>query len=209
MDLYNGKSTIILAAGESVRFEESYPKQHIEIGGERIIDRILKMFPGAYLVTKNSNIAPDYNKIFVPKAHRYTSETLLSTESLWEYETTVLFSDVYYTDYAIDIILKSSEPITFFTDGQDIFALKFKKDSNMSEILKKVIENAQYPTGNFGRIWELYRHMFGLPQWPAMHGMPALSFINDKTQDFDTVQDLENFRKGISKNILYMKKNEF
>jgi choline kinase len=199
------ETTIILSAGESIRFDEVYPKQHIEIQGERIIDRTLRLFPNAYLVAVNPNIAPYYPKIFIPKANRYTSETLLSTQSLWEYENTILFGDVYYTEKTVDIIKKSSNPITFFSDGQDIFALKFKKEQNISKYLEEVIRKAKEPDGNFGRIWELYRLMFGMHQWPAVNGMPALSFIGDQTQDFDTVEDLENFRKGISKNILFNK----
>lgn len=34
----------VLAAGESVRFEADYPKQHIEIEGERLLDRIGSQF---------------------------------------------------------------------------------------------------------------------------------------------------------------------
>jgi len=204
MNTFN-ETTIILAAGNSVRFGGLYPKQHIEIDGERIIDRTMRLFPDPHLVTKNLSIVPDYDKTFIPAANRYTSETLMSTESLWEHETTVLFSDVYYTDKSAELIKATSNPITFFTDGQDIFALKFKKELNISEHLKTVIENAKRPGGNRGRIWELYRMMFGIPQFPAVTGMSALSFIDDQTQDFDTIQDLKNFRKGISKNILFAK----
>jgi len=196
-------STIVLSAGESVRFDGPYPKQHIEIDGERIIDRTLRMFPDAHLITINPEIA-NHPKVFKPKANRYTSETLLSTKDLWGEETTVLFADVYYTEEAVDII-KRAKPTTFFTDGQDIFGFKFNGRSFVAEFLEKVIEKATNPDGNHGRIWEVYRLMFGLPHWPATQEMPALTFIGDKTQDFDTLEDLENFKKGISKNFICKK----
>jgi hypothetical protein len=195
----NREATIVLSAGESVRFDAPYPKQNIEIGGERIIDRTLRMFPDAYLVAINPEIAPTHQKVFFPNARRYTSETLLSTKSLWGEVTTVLFGDVYYTEEAVDTIRKA-KPTTFFTDGQDIFGLKFNQD--LSGFLETVIEKAATPDGNFGRIWEVYRLMFGLPEWPATPDMPALTFIGDATQDFDTVEDLENFKKGVSKNFI-------
>jgi len=194
-------STIVLSAGESMRFDGPYPKQHIEIDGERIIDRTLRMFPDAHLIAINPEIA-NHPKVFKPKAHRYTSETLLSTKELWKDVTTVLFGDVYYTDEAVEIIKKST-PTTFFTDGQDIFGLKF--DQDVSGFLREVVAKADQPDGNCGRIWEVYRLMFGLPNWPATSDMPALTFIGDKTQDFDTVEDLENFKNGISKNLIYAK----
>jgi len=194
-------STIVLSAGESARFDGPYPKQHIEIDGERIIDRTLRMFPDAHLVAIKPEIA-NHPKVFKPQAHRYTSETLLSTKSLWGEETTVLFADVYYTEEAVEIIKKST-PTTFFTDGQDIFGLKF--DQDVSGFLREVVAKADQPDGNCGRIWEVYRLMFGLPNWPATSDMPALTFIGDKTQDFDTVEDLDNFKNGISKNLIYAK----
>lgn len=196
------EATIVLAAGECVRFEASYPKQNIEIDGEKIIDRILRFFPDAYLVSVNPEIAPNHPKVFFPNARRYTSETLLSTKGLWKEVTTVLFGDVYFTDEAIDTI-KKAKPTTFFTDGQDIFGLKF--DQDVSGFLTQVVDKASTPDGNAGRIWELYRLMFGLPTWPATRDTPHLTFIGDKTQDFDTIEDLENFNKGISKNILCKK----
>jgi hypothetical protein len=122
-------STIVLSAGESVRFDGPYPKQHIEIDGERIIDRTLRMFPDAHLAAINPEIA-NHPKVFKPK---------------------------------------------------------------------------DQPDGNHGRIWEVYRLMFGLPHWPATPDLPALTFIGDKTQDFDTVEDLENFKNGISKNFICKK----
>jgi hypothetical protein len=198
----NLESTIVLSAGESVRFEAPYPKQNIEINGEKIIDRTLRLFPEAYLVAVNPEIAPFHPKVFHPNFRRYTSETLLSTKELWKDVTTVLFGDVYYTEEAVDIIRKA-EPTTFFTDGQDIFGLKF--DQDISGSLREVVKMADQPEGNCGRIWEVYRIMFGLPRWPATQDLPALTFIGDKTQDFDTVEDLENFKNGVSKNFICKK----
>jgi hypothetical protein len=198
----NLESTIVLSAGESVRFEAPYPKQNIEIDGEKIIERTLRLFPEAYLVAVNPEIAPSYPKVFKPKAYRYTSETLLSTKEIWSDVTIVLYGDVYYTEEAVEIIKKST-PTTFFTDGQDIFGLKF--DQDVSGFLREVVVKADQPDGNAGRIWEVYRRMFGLPNWPATSDMPALTFIGDKTQDFDTLEDLENFKKGISKNFICKK----
>lgn len=209
-DRYAMKRSFILAAGECVRFGADYPKQHIEVDGERIIDRTIRQFGNPQLVTIGNNIAPDYMNRMNPSAHGFTAESFLSTASYWADDNLVLFGDVFFTDDAAKLIRDCDWPIAFFADGQDIFAVRFK-DGEVTRLvgaLRSVIASAKEPGGNSGRIWEVYREVFGIEDWPilAEHEKPGIFLIGDETQDFDTLEDLENFQNGKTKN--YILKNE-
>ena len=200
---------IILAAGESERFDADYPKQHIVIKNERLIERILRQFADhdPILATHSKDIAPNYTRRVEPYLHRYTAETTLSTRSHWGDETLVLFSDVWFTDEAVETIKGCTAPVSFFTDGQDIFGFRFTAEvwKKMVKALKYVVSKAPHRKGNKGRIWQVYRYLYGFKKWPILptHNKEALTFIGDATQDFDTKEDLESFMNGKSKNILY------
>lgn len=198
----------VLAAGETSRFEADYPKQHIEIEGERLLDRIEKQarWDKALLVTHRGDLEWRGSMV-MPAARRFTSETVLSTEPWWEHFNTVLFSDVWFTDEAMMTIRDCTLPIAFFTGGRDIFAFKFNatRFHQIIPALEYAIQRAPMDGGNHGRIWEVYRHIYGMPTWPLTPEMnpPGVVFIGDRTQDFDTVQDLEDFKAGKSKNYLF------
>jgi hypothetical protein len=198
--------SFVLAAGESVRFQASYPKQHIEINGETLLSRILRSFPEPTLVTHLPHIGPTFSRRFIPQSHRYTSETILSTRHLWSDEATILYSDVYYSDAAIQTINSCTAPLTFFTDGQDIFAIKVRRTHYglFTPSLETAVSRGHLPEGNKGRVWEAYRHLNKSLPWPVKptDGLPYLTFLSDETQDFDTTEDLGAFHAGNSKNIL-------
>lgn len=198
--------SFILAAGESVRFEGGYPKQHIEIDGERVIDRIFRQFGNPYLVTHRDDIAPTYRKRLRPELREFTAETFRSTNPYWGADNLIIFGDVYFTEEAAQSINKCKWPTAFFTDGQDIFAVKFQRRevSNLVPALNIAIALARTPDGNCGRIWEVYRALYGLEAHPILpsHNKQDVFFIGDRTQDFDTVEDLENFRAGKTKNFI-------
>ena len=207
----------VLAAGESTRFEADYPKQHIEIEGERLLDRIMGQFsaPDArmgdpLLVTHEpERMGWNHEPHIKPSAHRFTAETFLSTERWWGSENWIIFSDVYFTNDAAATIRNCRLPLAFFTCGQDIFAIKFNhtRFHQLIPALEHTISRAELPEGNKGRMWEVYRHIYGMPNWPLEPHMnpKGVVFIGDRTQDFDTVQDLEDFRNGKSKNWMFSK----
>ncbi len=203
-------SLIILAAGESVRFNHPKPKQLMLVEGETVIGRTVRQFRTAapvYVVTKNNALVPRGAKKFVPAARRWTSETLLSTRPLWGRRTIILLGDTYFTDAAVSQILSARSAMTYFSDGQDIFALSFDLSYKplFTKALKYVIAHAEGPNGNYGRLWETYRRLFGLPKHPMLpeDHLPHIDFIGDRTQDFDLYPEYVDFCNGISKNYLF------
>lgn len=204
-------SCFILAAGESIRFDAPYPKQHIRIDGERLIDRTRRQF-GLFsprVVTRSASMS--YGSWFWPEDNSSTAATTLSTKWLWPKEAgsvLILYSDVYYTDEAVLEIMRHAgdKRPNFFSDGQDIFAFSGRtEDAALESALATAAANANSDSGNSGRIWEVYRALYGIEAWPITKALkkPGIVFIGDRTQDFDTEADLADFVAGKSKNYIF------
>lgn len=184
---------ISLCAGKSERFEGK-PKHCLKVDGETLIDRQRRQFDGIRIID-NSEVGSTIA----------TCETLMLSSHLWiRPRTIVLLGDVYYTDSVVKRIKQCLLPIVFWSDEQDIFAIKF----HVSEACR-IIAGCQHVLSgkirNNGRLWELYRYFVGFP-WNAH--LPDderrfLQLVSDKTQDFDTPQEYDDFINGKMKNKLY------
>ena len=206
--------TFILAAGEARRWDGPGLKQWLLVEDYPVLLRTLSRFKdfdpvvATHLPEILDNLLVDCVR---PGKRSCTAETLHSVLRFCGTDNLILFSDVYYTDAAVGIIKNSGE-LQFFTDGQDIFALRITAAwlPGIKTLLEKVIERAHTPEGNEGRLWELYRALVGdefkFPLIPDDKPRDV-TFIGDQTQDFDTLEDYENFKNGKSKNILWARKS--
>lgn len=135
-------SAVILCAGTGDRWNNylGIPKQLIEIGGETLLDRAIRLLKrdgvsDIHVVTHNQLLKQEGIKTFAPEKYEWTVESLLSTRTLWKEKTLVLLGDVFYTNKAMHRIVTSPNSIgvfgrsgaskcTFKTTGE-IFALSF------------------------------------------------------------------------------------
>lgn len=199
---------LILAAGEASRWDGPGLKQHLEIDGERLLDRIVCQCRDRgrdpIVVTRagQRRLSSAREVEIIPTAT--TSGGILATQPWWgAAETIFLLSDVRYTDAAMDAIILRDPGSAFFTDGGDIFALRIEAADY--ETLRLLAALTHHLGHNQGRIWEIYRRWHGLPAWPVPANAPhaMLHFIGDETQDFDCLDDFNAYLAGRSKNIMH------
>lgn len=138
-------------------------------------------------------------RISVTKSTCQTAHAVLSL-ALPESPLRILLGDVFYTEEAMAKIM-AEKKTRFFGDGQDIFAITVSPTDFLTFGLALVA--GMISARNNGRLWEAYRDMFSLPKCPLQAPAPGFAFIGDRTQDFDTPEEYDDFLKGVSKNILY------
>ena len=214
VNLGEGISVVVLAAGESVRFDAPYPKQQIVVDGETLMARVLRHWKEhkPVVVTRNAEVLGGSSALTLyPRDNCCTAASLLSSRQLWgERGVLVLFSDVFYPDKDVERIAvlarlaANTGKLMFFTDGQDLFGgcIPAGEYGTVERRLEEMVANRQSEDGNFGRIWELYRAYYGIEEWPMTFPKHGLAFFGAPMQDFDTIEDLNDFREGKTKNIL-------
>jgi hypothetical protein len=199
---------LILAAGEGTRWNKyrKTAKHKLVIEGEVLIERTIKQF------TKYSNdlvVVGSSKSYEVEGARCYIPPHLskwkdmakfLSSKDIWSKERTVLvFGDVYFTDEAVETIMKDEGEFTFFLRDKgseitgkpwrEIFGIAFNGSSNkmlgdrMLEIIKfnKVLGSGGWYL--FNDLKRNYKHDFSIE-------------IDDWTEDFDFPQDLDTWEES-------------
>jgi MobA-like NTP transferase domain len=199
-------SAVILCAGTGDRWNNylGIPKQLIEIGGETLLDRTVRLLKREgvseiYVITHNQLLIREGIKIFSPDEYKWTVESFLSTRTLWKDKTLVLLGDVFYTNKAMHRIVTSPNSIgvfgrpgaskcTFKTTGE-IFALSFDSSSidSVVEHLTKAREHAKQ--GGRGKLWEFYRSLVGFPLQEHRVESEIFLTVNDFTDDFDSPEE--------------------
>lgn len=199
-------SAVILCAGTGDRWNNylGIPKQLIEIGGETLLDRTIRLLKrdgvsDISVITNNQLLKREGIKTFAPEKYEWTVESFLSTRTLWKEKTLVLLGDVFYTNKAMHRIVTSPNSIgvfgrsgaskcTFKTTGE-IFALSFDSSAigSVIEHLTKARENAKQ--GGRGKLWEFYRSLVGVPLKEHKVESKVFLNINDFTDDFDSPEE--------------------
>jgi len=193
----------ILAAGESTRWKLDYPKHIAKIQNVPLIERTQKQLKGydVTVVTTHLDVQKLSDKTLVPKARRWTVETLLSTASYWDdRKTIILLGDVVYSPAAIKTILKDDHAIRIFGNGKEIFAISMKKqvykkavDTLWECVLRALGERSSHKTKSeqVGKLWDFYRLYAGHKQRKYLDDN-FFTCINDYTEDIDSVNDYNN-----------------
>lgn len=177
---------ISLAAGKAERM--GCEKHLLEFDGETLAARTERLFGRTKFITRED----------VPNT-TCTCDTLCQSQMYWGDTVIVLLGDVYYTEHAARTILELDTTLAFFTDKQDIFAIKF--GGRWKDHIHRLAMEAIRKKHNKGRLWECYRAILGLPKSaPMPHGDMLCWIIADETQDFDEPEDVEDFIRGKSKN---------
>lgn len=212
-----------MAAGDDPRWvgETGYPKHFIEIDGERILDRTVRLLAPRVEIVVSGHPDPRYKypdaALWVP--YRNTdlldADNVLSTRPVWSRDdrTVILYGDCYYTEEAIETILAFAprewqlfcrfEPsaITGKPWGEP-WAWSLWPEHHEEHVAAHFRTIDLVRSGVLWRCgaWEHYRAMCGLPDERMgieHHGdYGRATVIDDWTEDFDFPVDLDRFLAG-------------
>lgn len=162
---------LILAAGSQTRWNASDPKglilpnikQLVKIDDTPLIVKIQHQFPDSIVVTNNPEIKKYSMRWIEPENSVVTIATLFSTRDFWKEWTTILLGDVLYGRTTRNLIKNQREPIMFYGDKGEIYAIKFHFSISMAIILNinKIINSPEFKP-KFGKLWNLYRALNGV-----------------------------------------------
>lgn len=187
---------IIMADGKGTRWQNynDIPKHFIEIGGETLLGRTVRLLnegdrEAEVIITSHD---PRYE---VPGARRYEPlhnilEIDRFTEELIEDDVCFLYGDTYYSKAAMNTILQTgTEDMIFFGNERSIVAIKVKD----GELFRGHVDNVRrlYLAGEIEKCigWQVYQSFTGLPFGEKKIG-PKYIVLEDGTEDFNSPEDL-------------------
>lgn len=202
---------IIMADGEGKRWNNymGVPKHLIELNGERLIDRTVRLL-------KENDIQ---NIIVMASDERYKIEgTKLIPQSIREYEVDrfdlqflngevcYLYGDVYYTEETMKTIVETeTKDYDFFgrygtvtsqtgKTQDEIFAVKVKDYNLFKDACIKVKEGLKNGTITVGIGWTVYKYLTNGLNEHILRG--HFIQIDDETEDFDYPKDYDRWMKN-------------
>lgn len=187
---------IIMADGKGTRWQNynDIPKHFIEIGGETLLGRTVRLLnegdaEAEVIITSHD---PRYE---VPGARRYEPlnnhlEIDRFTEELIEDNVCFLYGDTYYSQEAMDTILQTeTEEMIFFGNERSIVAIKVKDGA----LFRSHVDNVRrlFLEGKIEKCigWQVYQSFTGLPFGEKKIG-PSYIVLEDGTEDFNSPEDL-------------------
>ena len=187
---------IIMADGKGTRWQNynDIPKHFIEIGGETLLGRTVRLLnegdrEAEVIITSHD---PRYE---VPGARRYEPlhnilEIDRFTEELIEDDVCFLYGDTYYSQAAMNTILQTgTDDMIFFGNERSIVAIKVKD----GELFRSHVDNVRrlYLAGEIEKCigWQVYQSFTGLPFGEKKIG-PKYIVLEDGTEDFNSPEDL-------------------
>jgi len=187
---------IIMADGKGTRWQNynDIPKHFIEIGGETLLARTVRLLnegdeAADVIITSHD---PRYE---VPGARRYEPlnnhlEIDRFTEELIGDDVCFLYGDTYYSQEAMDTILKTeTEDMIFFGNERSIVAIKVKDGA----LFRNHVDNVRrlFLEGKIEKCigWQVYQSFTGLPFGEKKIG-PSYIVLEDGTEDFNSPEDL-------------------
>lgn len=189
---------IIMADGKGTRWNNfnNIPKHFIEINGEKIIFRTVRLlneFDPYCSVTVTSH-DPRYD---IPGSSRYEpSSNILEidrfTEELLEDNICFLYGDTYYSEEALRIIIiTEANPLMFFGNSRSIIAVKIKDAAVFKKHFDRVKE--LFLSGKISRCvgWQIYESFTGGDlESKQING--SFVTIDDSSRDFNSPDDYIN-----------------
>lgn len=187
----------IFAGGQNEKWTGDQPKELCEVDSVPVILRTVRLL-GKYNIDP---VVVSHKEAVIGaiwKEAKYTSVTapcLAASVMMqqWGNLNCIFLGDVYYTEKALDRIFS----IYNFAYGNevDLFAMRWtdKEHDDVVKAFDKVMDF--FLKGKLkGKLWEAFRVYSGFP--PSVHKIGRnLTFINDETADFDTVEDYAKWLK--------------
>lgn len=191
-------SAFVLAAGDGSRFKSAFPKSFLEIEDEALIYRLLRQLGERGIVPTVITHQPELKEVvprwFDPEeGRRWIAESFWSSRRLWKGRKIIEFhGDVWFTDRAIDIILKDQSPLAIFGKRPDeMFALSIMDKVGVLRSLGRIIKLAR--DRNQARLFEMYRLYYGLRLGEPNFNEYYIDF-EDATMDFDYDEQFDRAR---------------
>jgi len=203
---------IILAAGEQSWNVDGKPRHLVEIDGESIIGRTVRLFGQHGEVVISGPDDDRYRELGAPlhvlerQRDRHETESATVTLPLWGTGRTVLLlGDIWFSQAAVDTItgfrgsawqLFGREGASERTGGPwgEPWAFSFLRNHQAKFIRAMAEALAQrgktYPAAAW---WETYRALEGWPPSPVHRVGRHFTEIDDWTQDFDTREQLRDY----------------
>ena len=138
---------IIMADGKGKRWHnyKNIPKHFIEVNGEKIIERTVRLLnefdkdSEVIITSHDKRYEINGSKRYEPKHNILEIDRF--TNELIEDNICFLYGDTYYSDKAMEKIIKiNTDDLLFFGNGKSIVAIKIK-DSN---VFTKHVENVMF-----------------------------------------------------------------
>jgi choline kinase len=195
----------ILSAGDGARWGNylGVPKQLAPVNGEPILFRTIRLLrergiENIVITVPELNYFGELPCEQVVGIKEIDIDKFLNVKHLVNDSALFIFGDVYFTENALDIILRDHNEIMFFgrrresiltgKPGGEIFAIKGNK-----HLLEKALElRAMAPLLKRCSEWELYRLYNGYPLDVYMVD-EKFTDIDDLTEDFDFPIDYDRF----------------
>ena len=189
---------IILAAGQQTRWNNNPVKglpaikQLVEVKGEILIERIQRQFENSIVVTKTKAISNHSKMVYNPQHNDVTVITLISTYDLWKEWTTILLGDVDYGDNTIELIEDQTEPLMFYGNQKEIFAVKWHETKSyfLTLTINRLVNDMRW-LPKFGKLWNLYRMLIGV-DFRTEKIDKYFTFVSD-CRDFDTQKGYQKY----------------
>jgi len=192
---------LILAAGSQTRWNHGdiiglpKVKQLVDIDGIPLIRKIQTEFADSIVVTKDPEIIAHSNKYFEPVNSEVTIATLFSTRDLWEEWTVILLGDVLYGRNTRKLIHRQKEPVMFYGDKGEIYAIKFHLSVSHLIIyaISQIVNSPDFHS-RYGKLWNLYRQMNGFDFREHLIG-DYFTIVSD-CKDFDNKEQYLKYAKN-------------
>ena len=206
---------IIMASGSGSRWNNyiGVPKHLVEIDGERILDRIVRLFKGfaITIIGNDERYEVEGARLIIPKEAEgaNVNERCMEFKHLWNKNgrTVVVLGDCYITDEAAQTIISEDSGMKFFgrengsrltgCNWGEMFAHSFYAEDIKEYEDSFTLSEALYKEGKTQRNewWEHYRVCDG--QDPTKHTVgDRFIEIDDMTDDFDKPEDYDNFMRN-------------
>lgn len=195
---------IIMADGKGNRWNNynDIPKHFIEINGEKIIERTIRLLH-EYDAEAQVVITSHDERYDLKGATRYEPKNNVLeidrfTAELIEDNIVFLYGDTYYTDDAVKTVTGTeTDDIIFFGNEKSVVAIKVKD----GELFRKHVDRVRnlFVQGKTEKCkgWQVYRSFIGHKLDDTSIG-PNFIMLEDKTEDFNSPEDYLNGIKKIS-----------
>lgn len=187
---------IIMADGKGTRWNnyQDIPKHFIRVGDETLLERTVRL-----LHEKDASaeviITSHDSRYEVAGAVRYEPKNNVLeidrfTEELIEDQVCFLYGDTYYSDNAIDMIVREkNEDLLFFGNESAIVAVKVADGKLFAYHVNRV--RKLYQEGKIDKCigWQVYQSFMNLPFGEKKIAQKYI-YMEDGTRDFNSPEDL-------------------
>lgn len=198
---------IIMADGKGKRWGKGTPKHLIEIKGETLLSRTVRLLKennivDIYITSHDPRYNIEETIRYEPVNNVLEVDRFYSCREIWTDEVCFLYGDVYYTEEAMKTIVETeTEDFEFFgrfgqrkefvKNNGEIFAIKVTNTKKFGNACLFV--RVEEEKGNLRGIgWDVYKTLLEIP-YKELYLKGHFTQLNDKTEDFDTPEELEKW----------------